>query len=49
MNCEVMSWNSNNIIDDFKYLEIKNNCWKKIKNGWIIVADMDEYLCITKE
>ena len=26
-----------------------NNCWKHIKNGWIIMADMDEFLCITEE
>jgi hypothetical protein len=47
--CDIISWNSKNIIDDYKYLDIKNNCWKKVKNGWIIVADMDEFLCITEE
>ena len=36
-------------IDDYEYTNLKNNIWKKIKSGWIIVADMDEWLCITKE
>jgi glycosyltransferase involved in cell wall biosynthesis len=49
LGCTVISWNSNNIIDDKKYIDIKNNCWKHIKDGWIIMADMDEFLCITEE
>jgi hypothetical protein len=46
--CNVISWNSNNIIDDYKYREIKNNCWKNIDSGWIIVADMDEFLYVSE-
>ena len=46
LNCNIISWNSNNIIDDGKYIEIKNNCWKKIKSGWVIVCDMDEWLYV---
>jgi hypothetical protein len=49
LGCSIVSWNSNNQIDDFKYKEIKNNCWKTIENGWIIMADMDEFLCVTEE
>ena len=49
LGCNVISWNSNNIINDYMYTDIKNNCWKEIANGWIIVADMDEYLCVTEE
>lgn len=49
LGCNVISWNSNNIIDDYKYIEIKNNCWKSIEKGWIIMADMDEYLCVTED
>jgi hypothetical protein len=49
LGCSVISWNSNNIIDDFKYIEIKNNCWKSIEKGWIIMADMDEFLCVTEQ
>ena len=51
LGCNVISWKSKlgNFIDDFKYIEIKNNCWKNIKDGWIIVGDMDEWLSITEE
>ena len=49
LGCSVISWNSNNIIDDRIYLEIKNNCWKHITYGWIIMADMDEFLCVTED
>lgn len=48
LGCSVVSWNSNNEIDDFKYKKIKDNCWKKITKGWIIMADMDEFLCVTE-
>lgn len=48
LGCRVISWNSKNQINDFKYMKIKNNCWKKSK-GWIIVADMDEWLQVTEE
>ena len=49
LGCSIQSWSSNNTIDDYKYIDIKNNCWKAITQGWIIVADMDEWLCITEK
>lgn len=48
LGCNIISWNSNNIIDDYKYIDLKNNCWKDVKSGWIIMADMDEWLTITE-
>ena len=49
LGCSIQSWSSNDIVNDYKYINIKNNCWKSITNGWIIVADMDEWLCITEK
>jgi glycosyltransferase involved in cell wall biosynthesis len=49
LGCSVVSWNSGDKIDDFKYINIKNNCWKDITKGWIIMADMDEFLCVTED
>lgn len=51
--CEIRSWSSDNSIDDNKYILFKNHIWKEIRdtqdNQWIIVADMDEWLCISEE
>ena len=48
LGCAIIQWKSDGI-DDGKYLKIKNNCWRHIKNGWVICIDMDEWLCITDD
>jgi len=48
LGCDVISYSSNNIINDVLYIELKNSVWKKCNSGWIIMADMDEFLCITE-
>lgn len=48
-DCEVISYNSNNQLDDLKYLQIKNHCWQGQQDTWAIVADCDELLQITEE
>jgi len=48
LGCNVISWSSNKIIDDHLFRKIKNTCWKNIEDGWVIVADMDEFLCVTE-
>jgi len=47
-NCEVISYDTNNQIQDSKYLEIKNNCWKSAKTDWVLVCDVDELLDINE-
>ena len=51
LGCEIISWKSSryNGIDDIRYQELKNNCWKGVNDGWIIVCDMDEWLCVTEK
>lgn len=46
-NCEVIKYDSNNQLNDSKYLEIKNNCWKNANTKWVLIADADEFLDIT--
>ena len=41
----VIKWDSNNQINEFNYLSIKNNAYKKSREhnaDWVIVCDMDE-------
>ena len=45
-NCNIEKWKSD-VIDEHKYLELKNNIWKKHKKGWVIICDMDELLELT--
>jgi len=49
LGCEVISWNSNNIHDEFLQISLRNKIWKNCTDGWIIMADMDEFVCVTEE
>ena len=49
LGCEVLYWNTENEIDDIRLRELKNNCWKSVKDGWVIVCDMDEWICIDEQ
>jgi len=47
--CKVVSWHSGNRNNLNMKQQISNHSWKVIKMGWIIMIDMDEWLCITEE
>lgn len=47
-NCEVVPFDTNNQINDRRYLEIKNNCWKTSKTPWVLICDVDELLDINE-
>lgn len=49
MGCSVIQFDTGGNFDDYKNKELRNECWKNIRNEWIIVCDMDEWLCITKD
>lgn len=44
----VISWSSNNIHDEDKQIFLRNSVWKNCIDGWIIMADMDEYVWDTE-
>jgi glycosyltransferase involved in cell wall biosynthesis len=48
LGCDVCSFTSNNIMDEDIQLELRNSIWKTCDSGWIIMADMDEFLCVTE-
>jgi len=43
-----MSFNTNNISDETIKIQVRNTAWKDISSGWVIMADMDEFLCVTE-
>ena len=49
LGCNVISWSSNNIQDEHIQMRLKNTYWKDISTGWIIMADMDEFLGISED
>lgn len=49
LGCRVISWSSNQINDESLKIKIRNHCWRHITEGWIIMADMDEWIYITEE
>lgn len=49
LGCRVLYLNTNNEMDEFKFLELKNNFWKHVEEGWVIVCDIDEWLCLDEE
>jgi hypothetical protein len=46
-NCNVIKFNTKDEDNELIKRKLINTCWKNIKKGWIIVADMDEWLDIT--
>jgi hypothetical protein len=48
-DCEIYYYDSGNFLDDRKYIEIKNNCWKDAETDWVIVCDADELLLVNEK
>jgi hypothetical protein len=47
LGCIVHNFNTNNINNVLIKRNIANSCWQSVRKGWIIMADMDEWLDIT--
>ena len=48
LGCAVQTFGTGNKIDDHTLRELKNSVWLERADGWVIVADMDEWLCLTQ-
>jgi glycosyltransferase involved in cell wall biosynthesis len=47
-NCKVLSFKSNNILNEYLLTQLRNTIWKNYQADWSIVIDMDEWLDITE-
>jgi glycosyltransferase involved in cell wall biosynthesis len=48
LGCKVLTYKTDNRLNDLVYLEIKNNCWKN-ELDWVIIADCDELVDINED
>jgi glycosyltransferase involved in cell wall biosynthesis len=46
--CNVIPFSTKNIHDENLQIQLRNECWKVVKSGWVIMADMDEFVCVTE-
>ena len=49
LGCEVHTFKTGNKLNDDVLRDLKNSVWLERTEGWVIVADMDEWLCVTAE
>jgi hypothetical protein len=49
MGCYVIDWDTKNEFNEFTLIDMRSNCWKNVKEGWVLTPDMDEWLCINEE
>ena len=47
--CKVIKFDTGGKMDEFKKIDMANNIWKNYEKGWVIIADMDEWLCVTEK
>lgn len=49
LGCKVLHWDTGGKTNEKELVNLKNECWKVTEKGWVIVGDMDEFLCVTEE
>jgi hypothetical protein len=49
LGCAVETFHSNGKLDDVILRDLKNAAVSRTASGWVIVADMDEWLCVTEQ
>lgn len=47
LGCNVIRLDTQGILNEFSLTELRNSGWK-VSNDWVIVCDMDEWLCINE-
>jgi hypothetical protein len=49
LGCTVQSFTTGDALNDDVLRDLKNSVWLERTEGWVIVADMDEWLCVTAD
>lgn len=49
LGCNIIQFNTGDQMNNYVKQKYANNVWKKNKKGWVIVADMDEWLCVNEK
>ena len=49
LGCRVVSFDTGEMLNEHTLTSIKNNSWKCAKSKWVIVVDLDEWLCVTDD
>ena len=44
LGAKVIPLNTDNVVNELVFLEMKNNCWKDSKADWVIIVDTDEFV-----
>ena len=48
--CKIKQFDTGDLQDEWIFMQIRSNLWKEfVKEGWVIMCDMDEWLDITEE
>jgi hypothetical protein len=48
LGCSVVSFKSGDQLNDHLQSQLKNTVWADQERGWMIVVDMDEWLCVSE-
>lgn len=46
LGCKVNKWDTKGKLNEHYLSALKNYCWRYVTSGWIIICDMDEWLCV---
>jgi len=46
-HCDIFPFNTDETQNEIFMLQLRNNIWKSVERGWVIICDMDEWLDIT--
>lgn len=47
--CNMRTFRTNNRMDENTMRHLRNHCWKASVGRWVIIADMDEWICVNEQ